>query len=394
MSKASLESTADHAPKGRFLFVANVDWFFISHRLPLAVAARDLGYEVWVAAIDTGRLAEIATAGFHVVALPTTRRGTGPIEQFRLIAFLIRLYRRLRPTIIHQIAVKPVVYGSLAARFLPHTPVVNSIAGFGYTGGSGLGPRLVRLPLRALYFMALRRRHSITIFQNPEDLREFVDAKLVRPTQVRLVRGSGVDCRRFAPSPEPEGPPVVTFAARMLWEKGVGIFVEAARILTTDDRVVRFVLVGAPDDENPTSVPVSQLEAWEREGVVEWWRQRTDMPEVLAASHVVVLPTFYREGLPKILIEAAAAGRPAVATDIPGCREAVQDGVNGILIPTRDAAATAEAVTTLVADRDLRLRMGAAARELALRNFTLEATVDQIVGIYTELLDGTEDSTS
>jgi glycosyltransferase involved in cell wall biosynthesis len=196
-----------------------------------------------------------------------------------------------------------------------------------------------------------------------------------------LIRGSGVDMRRFVPVPEPSGAPLVVFASRMLWAKGVAEFVEGARISKARGSHARFILVGDTDD-NPGAVSVTQLAQWERSGVVEWWGHRSDMPQVFAQSAVVVLPSIYREGVPKVLIEAAACGRPIVTTDMPGCREIVRDAVNGFLVPVRDAEAVAEAVGRLIADDRLRRHMGDASREIAVREFAVEVVVRSTLKIY------------
>lgn len=367
---------------GPVLFVVNVDWFFLSHRLPLALAMKDKGYEVWVATIDTGRCDEISRHGLRTVALPMTRQGVGPREQICLLFFLARLYRRLRPRLVHHVAVKPVIWGSIAARVARTPAVVNSITGFGYLGGTGRRARLLQLPLFVLYGLALRYPRAVTILQNPEDCEEFVRRRLVREKQVRLIRGSGVDCSRFVGLPEPGGPLLIVFASRMLWEKGPADFVAAARIVKDLEPAVRFVIVGAPDDGNPRSVPEAQLRAWDRDGVVEWWGNREDMPEVLSAASVVALPTYYREGLPKILVEAAASARPIIATDIPGCREVVRHDVNGLLVPPRDPEAIAAGIMRLLGDPALRRRLGEAGRQLALQEFALETIVDQTLAVY------------
>ncbi len=369
------------------LFVANVDWFFLSHRLPIALALRDRGFEVTVASLDTGRLHEAADHGLRIVRLPMSRQGAGPVEALRTLAALVRLYRQRRPDLIHHIAVKPIVLGSLAARAVPGTPVVNAISGFGYTGGTSLRARLLRAPLRLLYRLALRRSHSWTIFQNPEDREAFVQTGLVREEHTRLIRGSGVDTTRFAPAPEPEGAPLVLMASRMIADKGVREFVEAARLVRREHPDTRFVLVGSPDDGNPTSIPETELEAAQRHGTCEWWPHRTDMHEVIRQATVVVLPTSYKEGLPKVLIEAAACARPAVATDIPGCREIVRDGVNGLLVPERDANATAAAITKLLHSPELRAEMGERGRATVEAHFSLETIIEQTLRLYEDALE-------
>jgi glycosyltransferase involved in cell wall biosynthesis len=369
----------------RIVFLVNVDWFFLSHRLPLARAARDAGMQVTVVAADTGNASRIRREGFEFVSLPLARKGTSPWRELRSFVFIARLYRRLRPDLVHQVTVKPVLYGSLAARMVGGIAVVNAISGLGYTFISSERAGLLRRLVRGLYRQALAHPRSRVIFQNPDDRALFLDAGLVRAGRTVLVRGSGVDCAEFHFVEEPEGPPVVMLPARMLWDKGVGEFVEAARLVRREHPEARFVLVGDSDDGNPTAVPVRQLEAWVADGHVEWWGHRADMPAVLAASSIVVLPS-YREGLPKVLLEAAATGRAIVATAVPGCREVVRDGVNGFLVAPRDGGDLARAVLALLRSRELRSGFGRAGRSMVEREFSLEIVVQQTVSLYRDLL--------
>jgi len=227
------------------------------------------------------------------------------------------------------------------------------------------------------------------IFQNPEDLDDFVGMRLVHDAHTVLIRGSGVDCVAFHPTPEPAGRLIVMLASRMLWDKGVKEFVEAARLIRGEDQTPRFVLVGAPDVGNPGAIPVAQMTAWSDEGAVEWWGQRDDMPSVLAQASIVVLPTTYGEGVPKILLEAAAAGRPIVATDMRGCREIVRPSVTGFLVPPGDSTALALAIKRLLASKDLRATFGRAGRSLAEAEFAESVIVAQTLAVFrTVLSDG------
>jgi glycosyltransferase involved in cell wall biosynthesis len=386
-----------HAARGggrwtpyRILFVVNVDWFFLSHRLPLARAAREKGAEVYVAAADTGMAQRIRDEGLHFIPLPVSRKGTNPREQARSILSLVQLYRRLRPHLVHHVTVKPVLYGSFAARLAGAPGVVNAISGLGYLFAEERRRGVLRRLTEAAYRAALRGARTRTIFQNPEDRDAFVHQGLVRKERTVLIRGSGVDCARFRVRPEPEGEPVVVLPARMLWEKGVGVFVEAARLLRARYPKARFVLVGMVDPDNPTGVPAAEIEDWVRSGVVEWWGHRTDMPEVFAEASLVALPTHYKEGLPKALLEAAACGRALIATDIPGCREIVRHGINGLLVPPQDAPALADAIASLLSCPAERARYGVASRRIAETEFAEPIVVDQTLALYGELLTAGE----
>jgi glycosyltransferase involved in cell wall biosynthesis len=245
--------------------------------------------------------------------------------------------------------------------------------------------RLIRPAARWILASLLRTRGSLTIVQNPDD-RALLMRSHLPESRIRLIRGAGVDTAVFAPAPEPAGPVCVVLAARMLWDKGVGEFVEAARLIRQAGVQARFALVGDPDPDNPASVPEATLRGWHGQDGVEWWGRRDDMPAVFQAAHIACLPSYYREGLPKVLLEAAACGRPLVATDAPGCREIVHNGDNGVLVPLRDAQALAQAIGTLIGDKTLRQAMGKRAREIVLKDFSSEQVVRETLGVYRELV--------
>ena len=367
------------------VFVVNTDWFFLSHRLPLAREAVRRGWRVTLVAPDTGRLDGLAAEGVGVVDLPLSRSGTNPLAEAPTLAFLARLYRRLQPDLIHHVTPKPVVYGSLAARAVPRVPVVNAVSGLGY---AFIGkPWWHPLPpaVRQLYRIALRRPRSTAVFQNDTDLDQLAGAGLVDPDRAVLIRGSGVDVERFAPAPEPAGAPVVLLAARLLRDKGVGEFVQAARTLRQQGVEARFALVGTLDPGNPAGVDRATVEGWVAEGAVEWWGYRSDMPEVYRQSTVVALPS-YREGLPKALLEAGATARTLVATDVPGCRDVVTHEQTGLLVTARDAGALADALARVLADPDLRQRLRQSARADVEANHAVDHIVAQHFALYERLL--------
>ncbi len=373
----------------RILIVVNVDWFFLSHRLPIARAARDQGAEVVVAAADTGRAQEIRNEGFQLLPLPLTRTGTNLIAELRALRFLVKTYRDIKPDLIHHVTIKPVIYGSIAARISGFRSVVNAISGLGYTFSEDWRASLLRPVTRTLYRLALGYERSFVVFQNPDDRDELVRMGMVPRERTVLIRGSGVDCAKFPASPQPAGGPVVMFAGRMLWHKGVGIFVEAARLLHEANPNARFVLVGAADKDNPAGVPADQIRSWSKQGVVEWWGDSSDMPDVLARANIVVLPSTHREGLPKVLLEAASSGRALVASDVPGCREIVLPNVNGLLVPPGDCVALARALQDLIKSPDLRQRFGLAGRAIVEREFSQEIIVQQTLSLYSRILGGT-----
>lgn len=366
----------------RLLFVVTEDWYFVSHRLPLARAAREAGFDVWVAARATGREREIMAEGVQFVPLNLSRRGGNPpLELFRLI----RLYRRVHPDILHLVALKPVLFGGIAAALAGLPRVVGAVAGLGWLFLSQR--RLVRLVRPwikrslALVFSARGRR---AIVQNPDD-QDLLQRSGVPEAHIEVIRGAGVDVHNLRPSTEPKGPVTVVLVARMLRDKGVGEFVAAAHSLIAEGVEARFVLVGDVDPANPASFSREQLQSWDGQGGVEWWGHRADIAAVLAQSHIACLPS-YREGLPKSLLEAAAAGLPIVTTDTAGCREVVESGENGFLVPVRAVEPLADALRTLIQDADLRARMGQRSRELAEREFTHERVQGQTLALYRALL--------
>lgn len=367
--------------KPRLLIVVNVDWFFLSHRLPIALAARDAGYEVHVAAALTRAVADIERHGLTLHPLDIDRRSAGLSQALKLLGSLSRLMCALAPDVVHLVTIKPVLLGGLAARLARVPRVVAAISGLGFVfTARGAVATLRRLAVSALYRLALAHPGVCVIFQNADDQALLQRYAGVRDTQVVRIRGSGVDLAAWPMLPLPEGPVTVLMASRLLVDKGVMEFVEAARRLR-GHRGARFVLVGDVDPGNPTSLARDLVQAWAEEGLIEWWGHRTDMPTVLAAAHLVVLPS-YREGLPKGLIEAAACGRAVVTTDVPGCRDAIDPGRTGLLVKVRDARALADGIRELL-DDPARLRsMGEAGRHWAERVFDVHEVVARHLTLY------------
>lgn len=377
--------TGDRRP--RLVFVVNDPSFFLSHRLPLALAARRAGADVHVAT-QSGQAAEqIAAEGLPFHRVPINRSSVGLLGEIQTVLALFRLYRALRPDIVHHVTIKPVIYGSIAARLARIPAVVNAITGLGYVfAAKGARAELLRAIVRRMYKFAFDHPCNRVIFQNPDDQLRFLANGIVRESAAVLIRGSGVSLEDFPVTDEQKSAPVVLLASRMLWHKGVGEFVEAARRLRNVCVGARFVLVGDTDSGNPSAIPRSQLERWHAEGVIEWWGHRDDMPRVFAQSHIVCLASEYGEGVPKVLIEAAASGRPIVTTDSPGCREIVRHGENGLLVPVRDAASLAAAIHRLMEEPKLRREMGLRGREIVEAEFSVEQVVKETLALYRELL--------
>jgi glycosyltransferase involved in cell wall biosynthesis len=369
------------AQRLKLLFVVTEDWYFVSHRLPLAVAARAAGFEVAVATREGQQGDVIRRAGIRLIPFGLSRRGGNPLRE---VMALWRLYRFEQPDLVHHVALKPVMFGALAA-WLTRVPAqVNAVAGLGWLFTSSTGVvRLIRPAFRWMLALLLNQSGSLTIVQNPED-QSLLEHSGVSAARLRLIRGAGVDTQLFCPASQPSGPVCIVLVARMLWDKGVGEFVEAARRLTASGVKARFVLVGDPDPVNPASVPESTLRGWHGQYGVEWWGRRDDMPVVLQGAHIACLPS-YREGLPKSLLEAAACGLPIVTTDAPGCREVVQDGVNGLLVPVRDVDALVKALGKLIDDAALRSRMGEQSRVRAETEFAQETVIARTLAVYREV---------
>ncbi|MDL2284548.1 glycosyltransferase family 4 protein [Oxalobacter sp. OttesenSCG-928-P03] len=371
--------------KPKLLYLLTEDSFFCSHFMERALAARAAGYEVVVAARENSYGERVRATGLRFISVPFNRSGMNPFREFLVLLKLWMLYRRERPTIVHQVSAKPILYGSLAARLSGVSAVVNAPVGMGYIFSStDLRARILRPWLRLAYRFFTNPKHSKVIFENPDDLANFVNWKAVRPADTVLIRGAGINLDQFQPVEKPETIPVIVLTARMLRDKGVEEFVSAAHQLYDEKIKARFVLVGAPDPINPTSITVEMLNTWNGEKNVEWWGWREDVAAVLHEAHIVCLPS-YREGLPKSLIEAAACGLPIVTTDTTGCREVVDDGKNGFLVPVRDAISLAKALKKLILDSTLCQRMGAYSRKKAEAEFSSEQVIRETLAVYSQL---------
>ena len=368
-------------PGRKLLFLVTEDYYFISHRLPLAVAAKAEGYDVCVVTRVREGADRIRSAGLRLIPFENARTSLNPFTELWTLSQLIRLYRRERPDIVHHVAMKPVLYGSIAARLAGNPQVVNALAGMGWLFTSDGGATRWLTPI-VRWVLGHLLRKGITLVQNPDDAHLLAQVG-VPESRIRRIAGSGVDLQQFRVQAAPAGPPVVVLHARLLWDKGVGEFVAAARRLRQRGIVARFLLAGEPDPLNPASIPTDQLARWAKDGLVEPLGWIADMPALLARCHIVCLPS-YREGLPKSLVEAAAAGRAIVTTDVPGCRAVVRHGDNGLLVPPRNAEALAEAIGRLIESAELRQQMGTRGRLRAEQEFGLDAVIQQTLALYAE----------
>jgi glycosyltransferase involved in cell wall biosynthesis len=368
--------------KPKLLFVVTEDWYFVSHRLQLAIAASEAGYDVVVATRMAKHADIIQKAGIRLIPFELSRRAGNPMLEFWA---LVKLYRREKPDIVHHVALKLVLYGALAVRFTNISAQVNAVTGLGWLYMSNNPIVRFGRPL-ITWFLArlLNSTNSRVIVQNPDD-EELLTKAGVLQSRIRMVQGAGVDTDKFLPTSELKDPVCVLLAARLLWDKGVGEFVDAARVLKQKVSNVRFVLVGNPDIDNPASILEETIRAWEKENIVEWWGYQKEMVPIFQSTHIVCLPS-YREGLPKVLIEAASCGLPIVSTDVPGCREIVRDDYNGILVPKGDSFSLSNALLRLIEDPDLRAKMGKRSRELVLDKFSSKYVIAKTLNIYKEFV--------
>lgn len=385
----------------KLYIVVNVDWFFLSHRLPVALAAQKAGWDVTIVTADTGKLKDIEAAGLKTINLPMSRSGMNLKEELGTLLFLLKLYKQKKPDVVHHVGMKTILWGTLAAKFSKVKGVVNAISGLGgffAEDNTSIMSKIVPMVLRFSH----DRKNLLCIFQNNEDKGLYVKNGIIKEEQARYIKGSGVDLKEFCYTPEPgevEGglgglnslsssKLRVILTARMIVEKGIFILTEAAEKLRPkyEDKV-EFLLVGGIDD-HPGAITKEQLDAVCDGKYIQWLGYRTDVKELLQSSHIVAFPSYYMEGLPKSLIEADAIGRPIITTNSIGCKEAVIDGHNGYLIPTKNVDVLVEKLNILLNNTKLRQEMGRNSRAYAEANFSLDVVIEKHLAIYEELMKG------
>lgn len=369
----------------RIAFVTNHDWFFMSHRLPLAKHAIEEGHEVYLLAIDTGKRNELEQMGLHFIPIPLNPTGTNPLEDVRCVLTLARLYSSLKPDVIHHITIKTSLLGCIAAKLSRQRHVVNAISGLGYAFTDGRDGLMQKVAKTAMKF-AFHSKYFSFILQNPDDFKSILNMDYVPKENVFLIKGSGVDLNEFCYTPMPNNDELeILLPARMLRDKGVIEFIDAAKLLREKLKGrARFILAGDCTSTNPTVLKEEDLRPLLEDGYIEWIGHQNQMKPIYQKSDIVVLPS-YREGLPKSLIEACAIGRPIVTTDVTGCRECVENEVNGFLVKVKDSESLAEGILKLVENSELREKFGKASRELAERDFSIEKVVQQHFDIYRKL---------
>jgi len=367
----------------KILFFANTSWNLYNFRFHLIETLVSDGHDVHLLSPQDEFTHFLTDAGFQWQTFQISRKGMNLLEEIKTLREVKEVYSQIRPDIVFNFTPKCVLYGSIIARILKIPKIVNTISGLGYLfSGPKMRLPVVREIIRTFYRFSLFG--SQVIFQNPEDMKEFLDRRVIRKAQAFLVRGSGVDINRFVPTPEREGVPIVVLPSRLIKEKGAFEFVQAARLLKGRNVTARFVLVGQIDYENPSAISEKQINSWVEEGVVEWWGWRSDMDNVYQLSRIVCLPTYYREGTPKTLIEAAACGRAIIASNIPGCREIVRNNQNGILIESGNIKQLADAIQRLLGDKELRIQMGLTGRQFVeneFHNLLITSEIMQVAGL-------------
>ncbi|MFT5463612.1 MAG: glycosyltransferase involved in cell wall biosynthesis [Planctomycetota bacterium] len=376
----------------KVLFLVTDDWYFLSHRVALARAARDAGCQVVVATRDGGKLADIEAEGFEVRELCFSRRVGDQVRNLALLRRLTRLYREVKPDLVHHVSFLPIFYGTLAARRAGVPSIVNAVTGLGHAFvDGGVRRRLLRWSVERAYARVLRGPGVRVLVQNKEDRDHLVSRGLAEADDITLVPGSGVNTDRFRQRPEAldGAAPLIVHASRMLWSKGVGDTVKAVESLRQEGMPLRLVLAGRTHPDNPRSISESKLGEWSAQGIAQWIGETEDMPGLLERASILTLPSVYREGVPMVLLEAAAAGRPIVTTDVPGCRDAVVDGENGYLVPPSNPEAIAEALGKLLRDPELRRRMGERGRRRVIERFSEEIVIRRTLGVYRELVGDT-----
>ena len=363
------------------ILFANTDWYIYNFRLALAKELQSRGHEVLLLSPPGDFHEQLQTYGFRWISFPLSRQGTNPFSELQTLWRLICLYRREKPDILHHFTIKPVIYGSLAAHLLRIKGVVNSITGLGHLFiDPNLITRILRNFAKVLYRVSLH--NTQVIFENPEDRNTFIQNRLLKPEQAHIILGTGVDVQKFQPSPNKKIPPLILFASRLLITKGLLEFVEAAKMLHKKGLRARFAIAGTPDPGNPASISSEQIDSWKKNGVVEVWGWQNNMQTALGKADIFCLPS-YREGVPSALLEACASGLPIVATDVPGCRDVVTHGVNGLLVSPQDSDALADALERLLVDPNLRDKMGKMGRQIALEKFSLDKIIEQTLAVYT-----------
>lgn len=371
----------------KLFIIVNVDWFFLSHRLPVALAAQKTGWDVTIVTADTGKLIKIEELGLKVVNLQMSRSGMNIFQELGTLRFLYDMYKREKPDVVHHVGMKTILWGTLAAKFAKVNGVVNAVSGLGGFFAEDNKSMLSKVMPKVLKF-SHNHKNLLVIFQNQEDRVMYVKKGIIDDSQARFIKGSGVNLQEFCYTSEPSvGKVKIILTARMIVEKGIFLLTEAAEKLRAEygDKV-EFWLVGGLDD-HPGAITKEQLDKVCDGKYIKWLGYRTDVKELLQQSHIVAFPSYYMEGLPKSLIEACAIGRPIITTQSIGCKDTVDDCINGFLIPPKDVDALASKLRVLIDNPEMRESMGKASRAKAEKEFSLDVVIENHLMIYNELVE-------
>lgn len=371
----------------RILYIVNVDWFFLSHRLPLALAMKEDGYDVYILTKDTGKRTEIEGYGLSFINIDFERSGKNPFDELFVLIRILKCIYKYKPSLVHNVTIKPSIYASIVSKLTRRSEIniINAITGLGYNFiGDKKG--FVQQILKSLMSIAFKRKVNF-IFQNPDDLDLYQQLGYLKHNKFKLIKGAGVEHTEFSYHlPKPKKRLQVVLTARMLKDKGILEFIDAANILESRWKSnATFKLIGDIDIENPSGITIEELQNHLVGEYIVWEGFCSDVKPILANADIVCLPS-YREGLPKSLIEAMAIGRPIVTTDVPGCRECVEQNYNGLLVPPKDSRRLANALETLLLDADLRLRMGENSREKMVKELSLNKVIADTLAFYQEVL--------
>ena len=371
----------------KLFIVVNQDWFFLSHRLPIGVAAQNAGYDVTIVSEDTGVSDQIRAAGLKTINLPINKAGTNLKDEIKTLFFLFKLFRREKPDIVHLVGLKTILWGSLACRLAGVGAMVSAVCGLGVLFDEQHAESLMTKSILRVLRLTHKGEHTKVIFQNNDDKGVFLNAKIMKEEQCAFTNGSGIDLKNYDYTPEPIGGKIkVIFTARMVEDKGTLILIEAAKSLENDYKErLQFLLCGGLDT-NPNGITKEMLEDRCDGDYIQWLGHRQDVLELLKQSHIMAFPSWYREGLPKSVIEAEAIGRPVITTDSVGCRDTVVDGENGFIIPVKDSVALAASLKKLIENPSLRLEMGKKARVIAVDRFDIKDVVRVHLDVYDSIL--------
>jgi len=372
--------------KTKLVYAVSEDWYFLSHRLAMAEAAKQADYEIHVLCNDTGKIGLINSMGFSCHLINFSRKSWSPIKLIFEIILFINLLKKIKPDILHLVSIRPIIVGGIASKFYKIPIKICAMTGLGHIFTSkSIIKRLVRNLFVPLLRFSVKGNIIQILVQNKDDFELMENLSIANKSDITLIRGSGIDINYYKPLALPLEPPIVVgFVSRMLEDKGAGLVIQAAKIIRDETLNIKFLLAGKLDDQNPTSLNYSDIINAHDSGYINWLNEVADVREVWKQSHIAVLPS-RREGLPKSLMEAAASRRCLIASDVPGCREIALDGINAILIPPDNVTALVKAIKTLAYDKNLRINYAMESRKLVESDLSSEIVGKLTVSMYQKL---------